>query len=135
MARLGFLAWTTVLALLVQFLLGVANNLFTVIQPHHPWTSSSPLGLLWAHVVVGVALLGNAVMVLRRTSGMANGRLVGAAVTGLAGVLAADIAGVLFVVDSQTNAASMVMSAGFAVAVAAYASLGLVGHQRAAGDS
>lgn len=117
-ARLRLLAWTSVLALLVQFLLGMANNLFVTVPHHRPWTGASPLGLLWAHIVVGVALLGNGFMLVNRARASSDARVTGLALLALLGVLVALVAGVTFVGGSQANGASMAMSLGFALAVA-----------------
>jgi hypothetical protein len=117
--RVRLLAWMSVLALLVQFLLGTATSLWVTIPRHHPWTGASPAALLWAHVVVGVALLGNGFMLVGRAARVTDdSRVLGSAAFSLAGVLGALAAGVSFVGGSQGNGASMAMAVGFAVAVA-----------------
>lgn len=120
-SRLRLLAWATVAALLVQFLLGMADNLYLVIPAHHSWTDAHPLVLLYAHVVVGLALLGNSFMVLARSHAAGSPVVVAAALIGLAGIVVAVIFGVAFVSDGQANSASLGMSGGFALAVVSYA--------------
>lgn len=122
--RLRLLAWVSVLALLVQFLLGVATNLWVRIPHHHPWTGASPLALLWVHIVVGVALLGNGLMLVGRASrDSADSRVLGSAALALVGLLVAVGAGAGFVGGSQSNGASMAMAGGFALAMAGTAAV------------
>lgn len=121
--RLRLAAGTSVLVLLVQFFLGMANNLFVTIPHRHPWTAATPAGLLWAHVVLGVALLGNAFVVLNRSRAADRPAVAGCALLALVGVVVAIAAGVAFVGGDQAAGASMAMSAGFALAVAGYAGI------------
>lgn len=119
LGRVRLLAWASVLALLVQFLLGTATNLWVTIPHDRPWTGASPVALLWAHIVVGVALLGNGFMLVGRAARVpGDSRPLASAALSMVGVLVALGAGVDFVGGSQSNGASMAMAAGFAVAVA-----------------
>ncbi len=127
-----------VVLLLVQFLLGMATNLYVTIPTHQPGTTAgnyaSGLGsdLAWAvgsgplplaiHAALGSALVlvGIATVVLaaraRRTAWIVTSAV------GLVAILAAWFNGLSFINLGQPNFNSMIMSGGFAVAVACYVS-------------
>ena len=132
------MAWATLImiaALLAQFVLGMATNLFVTIPAHHPgaspknyfvgsghsvgWAITSGLLPLAAHVVLGIVLVvaGFALIALAASSGQR-------------GVLIASILGALFVLGAAFNGASflnfnddlssMIMAGLFAAALACY---------------
>lgn len=121
--RLRLAAWATLMALVVQFALGIATTLYVTVPRRHPWTSTHPAALLWAHVVVGVALIGNAFMVLARARASGSPAALAWALIGLVGIIAAAGAGAGFVGGGQSSGASMAMAMGFALAVVAYATV------------
>ncbi len=119
--RLRLLAWATLMALVAQFLLGTATSLYVTVPHRHPWTASHPAVVLWAHIVVGVALIGNAFMVLGRARAGGSPAVLGWALAGLLGIVGAAAAGAGFVGAGGSTGASMGMAVGFAVAVVSYA--------------
>ena len=121
--RLRLLAWATLMELVVQFLLGTATALYVTVPHRHPWTASHPAVLLWAHIVVGVALIGNAFMVLGRARAGSSPAVLGWALAGLLGIVGAAAAGAGFVGAGGSTGASMGMAVGFAVAVVSYAAV------------
>jgi hypothetical protein len=146
--RLRLASAVTLIALLAQFLLGMAVNLFVQIPKNHPgarppeyfsgaaqsvaWAvSSGPLWLL-LHASFGLLLvLGAAAVLALAIASRKTARIVAAAV-GLTGVLAAGFNGASFL-NYDEDFSSMLMSAGFAVAVAAY-TLGLLTPDRLRSD-
>lgn len=126
--------WLAML-LLVQFLLGMATNLFVTIPNRHPGAHPSnyfagsarsigwaiPDGNAWlaAHVSLGVALvlsgLAAVVVAMRRGDRIARGT----AVLGAAAIVGAAFNGASFL-DFNQDYSSMIMAALFAVAIAAY---------------
>lgn len=111
------------MALVVQFVLGIATTLYVTVPHHNPWTSAHPAALLWAHVVVGIALIGNAFMVVARARAAESPAALAWAMVGLIGIVGAAAAGASFVGGTQSNAASLVMALAFAVSVVAYATV------------
>jgi hypothetical protein len=132
------MAWATLImiaALLAQFVLGMAANLFVTIPAHYPgaspknyfvgaghsvdWVITSGLLPLAAHVILGILLIvaGFVLIVLAASSGHR-------------GVLIASILGALFILGAAFNGASflnfnddlssMIMARLFAAALACY---------------
>ncbi|MGA7911831.1 MAG: hypothetical protein WCC30_09850 [Candidatus Dormiibacterota bacterium] len=112
--------------LVIQFVLGVAVNLFVTISPSPDgfwWpVVQGPAAVLIVHVLVGVLLVINSIVVLVHAFRMSDKapRLI--AGLGLAAVLAAAISGRVFLGNTQ-NVASFAMAIGFGVAVVAYSQL------------
>jgi hypothetical protein len=132
------MAWATLImigALLAQFLLGMATNLFVTIPAHHPgarpgnyfvgsgqsvgWAiTSGPLALA-AHAILGILLVVAGFVLISL-----------AASSGRRGVLIASILGALFILGAGFNGASflnfndnpssMIMAGLFAAALACY---------------
>ncbi|MHB8189782.1 MAG: hypothetical protein ACYDHP_05060 [Ferrimicrobium sp.] len=120
--RLRLLSFWTMVTLAVELLLGVATNLWVTLPSSNPWNGANPAWLMYAHAVVGLALLGNAVMVLSRAweSNVSGAVLWG--IVGLVGILIAIVAGASFVVVGGTsNLMSFAMAVGFAASIVAYA--------------
>ena len=123
--------------LLAQFLLGIATNLYVTIPTHHPGTSGSYFagigsGIGWAigsgpvplaiHAALGSALVLLAIGVFVLAVRLRARRWISCGLIGLIAVIAAWFNGVSFINVGQHNVNSMIMSAGFAAAVASYAS-------------
>jgi hypothetical protein len=122
--------------LIVQFLIGMAVNLYVTIPTHHAgagsgpylsgalasvlWSFSSGLPLLIIHVVIGILLLLNGIeLVLHAVRSRLGPAPVWLAALGLTAILFAAFNGASFLKYNQ-NISSMLMSVGFAVAVVSY---------------
>lgn len=112
--------------LVIQFVLGMAVNLFVTISPSQNgfwWpVVQGPAAILIVHLLLGVLLVINSIVVLVhafRMSDLAPRLIAG---IGAAAVLAAAISGRVFLGNNQ-NVASFSMAIGFAVAVVAYSQL------------
>ena len=132
------MAWATLImigALLVQFVLGMATNLFVTIPRHHPgahhgnyftgsgqsvgWAiTSGPLALA-AHATLGILLVvtGFALIFLAASSGHRG--VVIASVLGALFILGAGFNGASFL-DFNDDPSSMIMAGLFAAALACY---------------
>lgn len=132
------MAWATLImiaALLAQFVLGMATNLFVTIPAHHPgaspknyfvgsghsvgWAITSGLLPLATHVVLGIVLVvaGFVLIALAASSGQ-RGVLI-ASILGALFVLGAAFNGASFL-DFNNDASSMIMAGLFAAALACY---------------
>jgi len=140
--RLGVLrrrATATLVVLLVQFLVGMAVNLYVTIPTRHPgagsgpylsgalasvlWSFSSGLPLLIVHVAIGAVLLLSGIELVVHAARSRHGpALVWLAAGGLVAILFAGFNGASFLKYDQ-NISSMLMSVGFAGAVACYLAL------------
>ncbi|MGI8563610.1 MAG: hypothetical protein ACR2MZ_08670 [Candidatus Dormibacter sp.] len=123
------------LALVMQFLLGMAVNLFVTIPTSHPgakppeyfggvvasvtWAVLQGPLLLQLHAGFGLVLVVGSVYLLIQGILMRRGSLVTATVFGFIGTLGAGFNGGSFL-NYNENFSSMLMAAGFAVAVVAY---------------
>jgi hypothetical protein len=137
--RLGVLrrrTTATLILLVVEFLVGMATNLFVSIPTHHPGAGSGPylsgalasvlssftsgLPLLVVHVVIGVLLLASGVeLVVHAVRSHRGAAPVWLASGGLFGILFAGFNGASFL-KYNLDISSMLMSVGFAIAVAGY---------------
>jgi hypothetical protein len=121
--------------LLAQFLLGIATNLYVTIPTHHPGTNGSYFagiggGIGWAigsgpvplaiHAALGSALVLLAIAVFVLAVRSRARRWISCGLIGLVAIIAAWFNGVSFINVGQHNVNSMIMSAGFAAAVASY---------------
>lgn len=121
--------------LLAQFLLGIATNLYVTIPRDHPGTTAGYFagigkGIGWAvgsgpvplaiHAALGSALVLVAITVLVLAMRSRARRWIVCGLIGLIAVIAAWFNGVSFINVGQHNLNSMIMSAGFAAAVASY---------------
>jgi hypothetical protein len=123
-------AFLTLSALLVEFLLGVATNLYVTVPAHQPWTRAHPALLLYAHGAVGLVLLANSVVFQARAIDLGSRHVVRLGAVGVTGTGVASASGALFVSGGGvSDIASLVMSVGFALAVLAYAAV-LLGPSR-----
>jgi hypothetical protein len=131
----------TLVFLAVQFLVGMAINLFASIPDNHPgaaagdyfsgafasvvWTFSSGIAVLITHVVIGFLLLFNAIelIVRARRSGLRGATWL--ASLGLFGILVSGLNGASFLTFHQ-DFSSMLMSTGFAISLVAYGALAAV---------
>ncbi|MGH7912527.1 MAG: hypothetical protein ACREQM_03590 [Candidatus Dormibacteraceae bacterium] len=130
----------TLLLLVLQFVFGTVTNLYVSIPAHHPgaggsgYFSQSQQSISWAlahsqpwlqlHTGLGLVLVLLALIILAVSIVTLQGRLVLAAIVGLIGIVGASGAGLAFL-DYGRDLDSLLMSIGFAVAVAAYV-LGLL---------
>ena len=124
------------LLLLLQFLLGMAVNLFVTIPAHHPGSQASNYfvgvfqSVVWAishgtltlalHTVLGLLLVLSSIGVLSGAIRRRRRGLIIVAALGLVGIMAAGFNGGSFLVFGKSYS-SMLMSVGFAIAVAGYA--------------
>lgn len=124
-----------VVLLLAQFLLGIATNLYVTIPKDHPGTSGGYFsgignGLGWAigsgpiplaiHAALGSALVLVAITVMVLAVHSRARRWIVCGLIGLVAIIAAWFNGVSFINVGQHNINSMIMSAGFAAAIASY---------------
>ncbi len=112
-----------IIGLVVQYLLGMANNLF-VTFPHttdtvklwiYAWTHVTEA----LHIILGIIFLVGAPVVLMRAIRAQHRIWVTASAVGLAGIIIAFVSGVLFVI-TQADPYSLVMSYGFLLSFVAY---------------
>lgn len=107
--------------LAVQFLLGIAVNLYVQIPPAGfrmmEMMRSGPLVMV--HMMLGMMLAVGAMVAV----GVAlpyGRRVVSCAVTALGGILVAGLGGLLFLMDGQSNGTSYLMAVGFLIATGSY---------------
>jgi hypothetical protein len=133
--RLGSASLAALLALVVQFLLGMAVNLFVQIPEHHPgadppeyfggvvqsvaWAVLHGPLLLQLHAALGLILVVASVYLLIQGIITRRNRLVAATVFGFVGTLGAGFNGGSFL-NYNEDFSSMLMATGFALAVVAY---------------
>ncbi len=126
---------SALLALVAQFLLGMAVNLFVRIPADHPgakpseyfsgvaqsvaWAISAGPLLLRLHAVFGLVLVGGSIYMVVQGIGTRRGGLVAATALGFVGTLGAGFNGGSFL-NYNENLSSMLMAVGFAVALIAY---------------
>jgi hypothetical protein len=125
----------TLILLTVQFVLGMLANLFVMLPTDHPgagpgpyfsgalqgliWSFSSGVAVLILHVVLGILLLLNGIRLIEVAVRGHRRAAVWFASVGLFGVLFAGINGASYLKYNE-NVSSMLMAAGFALAVGAY---------------
>jgi len=115
------MAIASVAVLAVECVLGIANTLYVNISPRDPWGGSHPLAILYLHVLVGVALLINAIMMVNASLEQPETRSLGATVIGVLGIVVAIGAGVGFVNGGgRSNLLSSLMGVGFLISLGAY---------------
>jgi hypothetical protein len=116
---------TTLIALVVQFGLGMWLNLYVQVpaaDQHAGYAQEIRNGpaMLTVHALVGTFLIGAAVVLLVRTIGMRNGKMIALASAGLGAILGAFAAGELFVRDGGESKASLSMAALTGIALLSY---------------
>jgi hypothetical protein len=115
---------TTLIALVVQFVVGMILNLYVTVpsaDTHAGYIQemlNGPVSLT-VHVLLGIVLVGAAVLLLIRAIGGGDRVLASLAATGLAAILGAFAAGETFVRNGQANA-SLWMAILTAVALVSY---------------
>ena len=132
----------TLITLVVQFILGMATNLFVQIPTHHPGANPSEYfsgvaqSVTWAilhgqsiwlvvHAVLGLLIVLTAFGLLIRTIGTRNRLAITTSVIGALAVLAAGFNGGSYL-NYHQDFSSMLMATFFAIAVTAYV-VGLFG--------
>ncbi|HZU12360.1 MAG TPA: hypothetical protein VFB58_05930 [Chloroflexota bacterium] len=130
------------LVLLVQFLLGMDANLFVKVPGHHPASNAAnyfggvahvipwaigdgALGLLRIHVVLGLLLVLGSLSLVFQAARLAERSWLIWAIVGALGVIGAGFNGASFLIYHH-DFSSMLMAAGFALAVFAYAVLSYI---------
>ena len=124
-----------IIALVVQFLIGMLVNLFVTIPDSHPgsktteyfagslqsvaWAISSGPGLLVAHVVLGIVLGIGSLALIPRVRAVGRRRLTVAAVLGFLFIVGAGFNGASFL-DFNEDYSSMIMATLFAGALLSY---------------
>jgi hypothetical protein len=117
--RLPLWAFVTLVLTVTQFLLGMdANLFFTFPETGSRWAAAST-GLVGLHVILGTLLLVVGLVVLVLALRRKLGRWIVSAVLGLVGIAAAWWFGSSFV-TADSDAASFLMSCGFALSLLAY---------------
>jgi len=109
-------------ALAVQLLLGVANNLW-LHQSHPTLKKASPGSLLGAHTTWALIIIALAIWILVEAIRAKGGVRVAPAYTGLAGILIAYASGSVYY-GNESNLWSFLMTVGFVIAVTSYALAG-----------
>jgi hypothetical protein len=133
LARRGLVG--TLVTLIVQFLLGMAVNLFVVIPTNHPganppeYFSGVAQSVTWAilhgpillvlHAVLGLVLLFTGFGVLYRAIRMRDKSLIWSASIGVVAILGAGFNGGSYL-NYHQDFSSMIMASFFAIAVTAY---------------
>jgi hypothetical protein len=128
-------SFSALLALIGQFLLGMAVNLFVKIPDNHPganppeyfggvvqsvsWAVLHGPVLLQLHAALGLILVIGSTYLLVQSMATRHGGLVAAAVFGFIGTLGAGFNGGSFL-NYNEDFSSMLMAAGFALATVAY---------------
>lgn len=131
-SRLSGNAFGGVVLLTAQFLLGMALNLFVTLPRSHPganpseyfsgsfqsvvWALGSGIWLLLAHVIVALLILANAIGLLSQAVRERRRSAIILAAAGVLGVVFAGFNGASFL-DFNYDFSSMLMSAGFALAL------------------
>jgi hypothetical protein len=124
--------WIVLLLLAVQFALGIYANLYVAFPAPRSSTSLMPgmsvngmstvmdhVGLM-LHNVLGILLVLLGIVAFTFALRTASSVAIGLASVGLAALIGAGIAGMVFVMSGQPNGASYLMAIGFLVAFAAY---------------
>jgi hypothetical protein len=117
---------TTLIALVVQFVLGMILNLYATVpssDAHAGYVQEMVNGpvTLTVHVLLGIVLIGAAAVLLIRAIAGGNRVLAGLAATGLAAILGAFTAGDMFVRNGQASL-SLWMAIATGVALVCYIS-------------
>lgn len=122
-ASIGAQAPVGMLTLLgVQFLVGMAVNLYVQLPPgglSTAMTGNAPSPLLMVHMMLGMVLAAGGLATLALSFPYGRGPIIWAA-AGLGGIVLAAIAGMVFAMGSQSNAASYLMAVGFLVSTGSY---------------
>jgi hypothetical protein len=114
-----------VVTLLGQLLLGMANTFWlTLPDSGSGWKAAAPMGLLMAHITLGVALVVLAAWIAVVAFRENNRSWLMASAVGILGIVMAVGGGTAFMGQTSNDGASFSMAIGNAVALGAYA-LGL----------
>jgi hypothetical protein len=122
-AGLRPLCLVALIALVIQFVLGIILNLYVTVPDYSRASYIQEIerapGFLTAHALVGLVLLGTAVLLLIQAIALQALALITLLVTGLAALLGAFVAGEVFV-KNGADTASLWMSILTGVALASY---------------
>jgi hypothetical protein len=123
--RIRALGAAMVVTLLGQLLLGMANAFWlTLPDSGSGWKAAAPMGLLMAHITLGVALLVLAAWIAVASFRQSDRSWLIASAVGILGILMAVGGGTAFMGQTSNDGASFSMAIGNAAALGAYA-LGL----------
>ena len=123
--RIRALGAATVLTLLGQLLLGMANTFWLKLPgTGSGWSAAAPMALLMAHITLGAALLVLAIWIAVAAFRDHDSNWLRASTAGILGLLLAFGGGTAFMSQTSNNGASYLMAVGTSLAIAAYA-LGL----------
>jgi len=124
-SRIRTQAAAMVVILLAQLLLGMANTFWLRLPDSGSgWGTAAPAALFMAHLILGTALLCNAVWIAIVAFRTRDRDWLTASTVGALGILLAFGAGSAFMSQTGNDVASYLMTIGTALAIAAYA-LGL----------
>jgi hypothetical protein len=111
-----------VITLLGQLLLGMANTFWlTVPESGSGWSEAAPMGLLMAHLTLGVALLVFAVWIAVAAFRAHDRTWLIASALGVLGILVAVGAGSAFMGETSSDSSSFLMTVGTVLALGGYA--------------
>ncbi len=119
LVRIRYASLGLVSMLIIEFVLGMVYNLYGTAPTAHKSIGLFSSPVLALHVVLAILLFLTAVMLLVRAIGARHGLAIWMAVGGLAGIVAAGLAGLGFT-GSGASSASLGMSIAFAFALACY---------------
>ena len=123
--RIRALGAATVLTLLGQLLLGMANTFWLKLpDTGSGWSAAAPMALLMAHITLGAALLVLAIWIAVAAFRDRDSNWLRASTAGILGLLLAFGGGTAFMSQTSNDGASYLMAVGTSLAIAAYA-LGL----------
>ena len=119
--------WTqailTIGLLVIQFVLGMVTNLYVTFpdtnRPDLNWAAARSAVPTFAHIILGILLLVDAIIFVVRTTRQHNRAWILGSWAGLISIIIAIYGGVTFT-TTQIDAYSLMMALGFIVAFAAY---------------
>lgn len=124
-AKKGFRTHSVVMLalLVVQFILGMITNLFVKLpedgQPNQVWAAANSQFPSASHIILGMLLLIVAIVIIVRAVMSKNRILLWSSIAGLASIVIAVYAGVVFT-TGLSDTYSLVMSLGFIASMLAY---------------
>jgi len=119
LARIRMSSLGAVIMLIIQFILGIIDNLYETAPTPHKSVGLFSSPVLALHVILGILLLVAAIGQLIRVIGTRHGLAISMSGLGFLGILAAFFAGLGFLGNGAAGA-SLGMALAFAVALTAY---------------
>ena len=122
LSRMQRLSVMMVLTLLIQFLVGMANNFWLKLPDSgSAWKVAKPVWLVSLHMFVGTALLVLAILIAYRALKSKSSYWLKVSYVGIGGIIVAFGAGSAFMGNPKSNAASFIKALGWAISTGAYA--------------